>query len=524
VAHFDLQQGEAPTLVLSGTGCESMHLTVRGITSSGPSTIMSRKYHFADRNVNVEYEFAFDDLSPYREIEIDPVLYGTEGTPYELRVSMRNASDRKPTVIGTASGTLGQTRGGATSEPTATGSDAPLVCVDLSAAYRSARAKNGKPRREAAAAPREPKPRAAAKAQPLEDMIDLSQDFSLGEGPGVESTVASVRAADEEAKNYPVWYGTNRTPVFGNGKLTGYSAVRDKDVHYGRCTVHIPESHRKGEVGSSFWKRLISREDDRLKLIEMLGMQRELFWKGFADQLRAADVGKRHAVVFIHGYNVSFESAALRAAQIGCDLSIEGAMAFYSWPSRGSLDGYFADEATIQYSARYITQFLQDVAALADAEKVHVIAHSMGNRAVFEAVREMVDRAQEEAHTPFSQFILAAPDVDADYFQQFAEAYAKIAARTTMYVSDRDRAVWASRFLHGGEARVGLAPPFQVVSGIDTIFAEEVDESMIGHGYVASAWELLNDMHQMIHLDADAKVRFSVKRSGSGHWVLRGTV
>jgi esterase/lipase superfamily enzyme len=549
MARFELRQGDTPTLILSGSGCEALHLTVRGLSDSGTTTIRTARHDTPNDEVHVEEQFTFDELQPYRELEVDPVLYGKEGARYTLTVALRNASDAEPTVVGTATGTLVRSR--ISNEPAVTGSDAPLVCVELSAVYRAAAAKrkNGGRRDTGAVALPSVSEPPAPKPASLDDLLDLSDDFPLGSeslrrsapspapspaarsgrtrgAPGGASTaIPAVPKADDDAKHYPVWYGTNRKPIETDGKLTGYSAFRDQEVHYGRCTVRVPKSHKIGEVGSKLWKRLATLTDDRLTLVELLGLERDRFWKGVADQLRAADVGSRHAVVFVHGYNVSFQEAAIRAAQIGCDLSIEGAMAFYSWPSRGTLDGYFADEATIQYSARYITAFLEQVAELAEAEKVHVIAHSMGNRAALEAVRELVARAEARSRVPFSQFVLAAPDVDADYFQQFAEAYRKIAKRTTMYVSDHDHAVRASRFLHGGEPRVGLAPPFQLVPGIDTIFAGKVDESILGHGYVAAAWQLLNDIHQMIHLDADPKKRTWVKRSPSDdHWVLEGVV
>ncbi len=318
-----------------------------------------------------------------------------------------------------------------------------------------------------------------------------------------------------------MWYGTNRAPVIKDGTLLGYSPMRDTAVHYGRCVVKIPKSHEFGETGSGFWKRITTLTDDRLKLEQVLEVEQALFWSGVKAQLAGVPAGDRHALVFIHGYNVSFHDAAIRAAQLGCDLNISGAMAFYSWPSRGTVEGYFADESTVQASAAYVTEFLVNVAERAGAEQVHVIAHSMGNRAALEAVRDIVREAGSQSRVPFSQFILAAPDVDAEYFRQLADAYGRVAKRTTMYVSDRDQAVRASRFLHGGVPRVGLAPPFQIVSGIDTVYIGKIDESLLGHGYVAEARELLNDMHQLIHLDAAPAKRFAVRRADDDtHWEL----
>lgn len=39
---------------------------------------------------------------------------------------------------------------------------------------------------------------------------------------------------------------------------------------------------------------------------------------------------RKQALVYIHGYNVGFEEAAIRAAQIGFDLKIGGITAFFS--------------------------------------------------------------------------------------------------------------------------------------------------------------------------------------------------
>ena len=51
---------------------------------------------------------------------------------------------------------------------------------------------------------------------------------------------------------------------------------------------------------------------------------------------------KRPLVVFVHGFNNSFESAAERAAMFSHDLQpdVSSKAAIFSWPSRGSLFGY----------------------------------------------------------------------------------------------------------------------------------------------------------------------------------------
>ena len=57
------------------------------------------------------------------------------------------------------------------------------------------------------------------------------------------------------------------------------------------------------------------------------------------------------------------------------------------------------------------------------------------------------------------------------------------------------------------------------------MYAGYVDDSFMGHGYVAEAWQLLNDIHQLIHLDAEPEKRTWVKPAKKGsYWELIGRV
>src|SRR5262249_30757764 len=104
---------------------------------------------------------------------------------------------------------------------------------------------------------------------------------------------------------YVVWYGTNRRRYDASDLTKGYSAERDSKVHYGSCRVYIPEAHKIGSLGSPWWKRLITRSDDRLKLRGIKETDSKSFWHQIASQLSRLSVAERHAVIFVHGYNVS---------------------------------------------------------------------------------------------------------------------------------------------------------------------------------------------------------------------------
>lgn len=301
--------------------------------------------------------------------------------------------------------------------------------------------------------------------------------------------------APRPARLCEVWFGTNRRPVaLASGKV-GFGQERDEKVYHGVCEVSIPAAHRVGSVGSSWWVRL-ARGDDRLRLAATALLDEEVWWEQIRTRI-ASDLRAHDAIVFLHGYRVRFDDAAIRAAQIGADLAIPGVMAFFSWPSRGRLLGYPADEATIEASEVQITRFLINFAERSGASRVHIIAHSMGNRALLRAVDRIAANASARTSKPFGQIILAAPDVDSQTFRQFADSYAAVAERTTLYVSSADLAVRGSRLLHEAP-RIGFAPPLAIVPGLDTIDVSHIDLTLLGHGYVAESRPVLTDIHHLI--------------------------
>jgi esterase/lipase superfamily enzyme len=308
---------------------------------------------------------------------------------------------------------------------------------------------------------------------------------------------------------YPVWYGTNRAPVDPDDPSKGYSNTEDDKVRYGCCRVSIPRSHRFGSIGSNFLKRLFVG-DDRLCVKEIDASDPEAFWARVQAEILKDDTGLRTALVYIHGYFTSFESAAIRAAQIGYDLKVPGVTAFFSWPSKSKFFAYMADEEAVKSAVLHIRNFLIDVATRSGAKKVHIVAHSMGNRALLDAVQGIRDR--ELPGVQFGQIFLAAPDVSVPLFKQLADKYPELSERTTLYISDKDMALAASKGFHGGYERVGYPPPVTVVPRIDTVEASKVDFSSWGHGYFSEDAPLLYDMAALIRKDASPGGRLRMTR------------
>jgi esterase/lipase superfamily enzyme len=251
-------------------------------------------------------------------------------------------------------------------------------------------------------------------------------------------------------------------------------------------------------------------------------LEREVFFARVKNALQESDRSSKEALVFIHGFNVSFEAAALRAAQIGFDLQVSGIMAFYSWPSQGQLIGYNADGASIEASEAYIAEFLISLAQQKEIEKIHIIAHSMGNRGLLRAMQRILSQAQATSKVTFGQVFLAAPDVDIDLFRSLANAYHQLAERTTLYISGKDKALASSGIIHN-YPRLGFFPPVTVIDGIDTVEVSNIDLTFLGHGYFADARDLLHDIHRLLQDNTPPHERFGLRPASSGsqqYWII----
>ncbi len=344
---------------------------------------------------------------------------------------------------------------------------------------------------------------------------------------GDDKAINTVRGSEKnQADIYPLWFGTDRQPRNRNDISKGFSGKLDDKLYYGICKVAVPESHKIGSIGSSWWQRLkkLQLKSDRLKLQSksLQLIEEAIFWANINQALQEREPNERSALVFIHGFNVSFEEAALRAAQIGFDLQVPGIMAFYSWASKGRLTGYIKDENTILSSESYIAEFLLKLARQTNVDEINIIAHSMGNRGLLRAMQHILNQVEDKSDTKFNQIFLAAPDVDSNLFRNLAKAYNQLAKRTTLYVSAKDKALATSGIIHD-RSRAGYSPPITVVEGIDTVEVSDVDLTWLGHGYFADLRTFLEDMSELMkHNTAPGNRKNRLKLAPQkNYWIMR---
>lgn len=290
-------------------------------------------------------------------------------------------------------------------------------------------------------------------------------------------------------------------------------------IEYGKCTVTLPPNHQPGMVEAPILLKGQFLSDPNQHVV--LKQIEQLSHDDFLVDIQEAQTRKgKNLLVFIHGYNVSFDDAAKRTAQMSFDLDFPGAAIFYSWPSQANWYGYKADQQRIELSVKQIRRFLEDLAEKSGAETINLVAHSMGNLGLTEALKQINTPTGQPI---FNQVVLAAPDVDAEVFRnEIAPHIVTKAKRTTLYTSKTDLALIASRYFNQG-ARLGDSGP-EVVTypGIDTIDATTIDSSLLGHSYYGSNITVLTDVGHLLRDEPLAQRVYlrPIEDSGVSYWTF----
>lgn len=320
----------------------------------------------------------------------------------------------------------------------------------------------------------------------------------------------------------PVFYGTNRAKA-AEGIWYG---VERGDLRFGRCLVTVPTDRRIGTIPRpSIWT-LYREKPDRhyilTKVEESAG--KEDFSHGLRESIQ--HYARRQVLVFVHGFNVTFADAVFRTAQIAADLNFHGAPVLFSWPSKGTLHplGYTHDETQARWALPDLRAFLELIAEQSGADAIHLLAHSMGNRAMTEALCQIAASTAKRSRAPFNELMLTAPDIDADTFvRDIAPAMLPASARVTLYASSNDRALAFSKTVHGYPRAGESGDALVLVDGIDTIDVSAIDTNLVGHFYYGDNRSVLSDLFNLIQGQA-AERRFGLrarKKHDRPYWVFQ---
>jgi esterase/lipase superfamily enzyme/predicted acylesterase/phospholipase RssA len=297
-----------------------------------------------------------------------------------------------------------------------------------------------------------------------------------------------------------VTFATDRAQAGRSDVGRAFSSERARTLSIGTADVSVPTAHRVGalEAPPPRGADMSVGYLEKYFMVRRVSLDAPSANRFSGQQLQ---ILKEGALVYVHGFNTSFDMALMRTAQLARDLDIKSLPIAFSWPSQGSSTGYIYDRESAGLSRSHLSELFALVRANSPPEKIDVIAQGMGGATLLDAMRDA--SIQPGTKKPLlGQVIFVVPDVSADYFVQTIRVVAPYAERVTVYVAPNDpylsTAKAASSSPRAGSA---LAP----VGGIDVISVP---------GDFNEMWpKVLSDVHLVIQR-TPIQNRFGLRRQG----------
>ena len=257
------------------------------------------------------------------------------------------------------------------------------------------------------------------------------------------STKKAVRTADRMPKEpVEVFFATNRfvegsdsKPSFG----TGFHSEGPHYLRYGRALVQAPakwdydvEKDGFKVVSKSLAKEAVGPE---VKTKEVLGSEQI-----FETLRRTMIETESDALIYLHGFANTMDSALERAAELKLRFQFDSERPLnvfaFCWPSDGEMVpylSYYSDRDDAQISGIAIARAMLKLRewlirlSLEQAaggkrrfcnQRIHLVAHSMGNYAFRHAVQSMCGELNGRLEPIFDQVFLMASDEDDDTFEK----------------------------------------------------------------------------------------------------------
>ena len=327
--------------------------------------------------------------------------------------------------------------------------------------------------------------------------------------------VAVVHWEPQKHSQWEVFFATNRGIDSQSPGQASYGNQVLTEPQYGRAVIQIP-THKRGEdplleAPTKKWGIIpVSKSPQATDIVKFPLIEpttSQSFFEGINRQI--AGSRDHDLLLFVHGFNVNFEAALLRTAQLGLDMPFNGALVGYVWPSQGGIRNYETDETINLASVVPFTDFLTRlIQAVPPGTRINIIVHSMGNRIVMQALSQLPLPPQNTKS--FHHLALCAPDVGIADYQKWIPGCVSQCDHVTLYTNIGDSALISSKSLHV-EQRAGDAHPPIVTDGVETIDCSSIELTIMGHSYYDSNADVLTDLFMLLKLNRRAGERTHLK-------------
>jgi esterase/lipase superfamily enzyme len=286
--------------------------------------------------------------------------------------------------------------------------------------------------------------------------------LALGGCTSLASTGARFDPSEISA-NPTVLVATNRKPVNGAHAAPWFGPERAA-LSVARAKLTPPGDGR-------FSLASVGLDDWRLDAVE------PVFQIG---DLPGLSNGPHDVLIYVHGFNQTFETAVLDAARLSDGIAFRGDTMVFSWPSKASLLDYAYDRESAMWSRDALERVLNGLMASPAVGRLHIVAHSVGTMLAMEALRQLYAHQGDAVADRLGAVVFASPDIDMDVFASSVAHIGALGRNITVLTATNDRALALSRWIAGGMTRVGAAQKAQ----LEQLGLHVIDGSQEGWGVI----------------------------------------
>jgi esterase/lipase superfamily enzyme len=319
----------------------------------------------------------------------------------------------------------------------------------------------------------------------LRGVASIASMLALGGCAGLGATGARFDASSFSADS-TLLITTTRKRVNGGRAKPWFGPERASTMTVAKAKLAPPDDGRLSlaSVGLGDW---------RLSEVEPVS--------GDVGELLAQTSGGPDVLIYVHGFNQTFETAALDAARLSDGIKFSGRTMVFCWPSKAGFLDYAYDRESAMWSRDDFERVLSSIVSAPSGGHVHIVAHSMGTMLTLESLRQLYARYGDTVAGRIGAIVFAAPDIDMDVFSSAITRIGPLAGKITVIAATNDRALALSARIAGGMTRVGAAEK----AAIEQLGVRVVDASQAGWGIINHDLFLSNaEVQRVIRRSIDA--------------------
>ena len=232
-----------------------------------------------------------------------------------------------------------------------------------------------------------------------------------------------------------------------------YGFERSEKLSLLELTVSIPPTHMPGDLNYAYAN---PKPETQFTLAGQVELANPAFQSRIRQEMARKSARETEVTVYIHGYNATQAETAFRAAQLANDVKLPGAQVIYSWPSKGKTLGYAYDFDSALFARDGLEELLFQLKATG-AQRIILVAHSMGGLVMMETLRQIERSRPGWVGHNIGGIVMISPDLDIELFRTQMKSLSHIPQPFVVFVSRQDGILNLSSRLRGRgeEKRLG---------------------------------------------------------------------